>query len=54
MPKEKSRKGRRHEQKGNYLDGNARSYKRRSTLATSLEEDGREEIRTGFENVFEV
>ena len=34
------------------MDGNARrSYKCRSTLATSLEEDGREEIRTGFENV---
>ena len=44
MPKEKSRKG-------NHLDGNARSCKHRSTLATSLEEDGQEEIRTGFEKV---
>ena len=52
MPKEKSRKGRRHEQRGNYLDGNARrSYERRSTLDTSLEEDGREQTRTDFEEV---
>ena len=52
MPKTTSRKGRRQEQRDNYLAGNARrSYKRRSTLRTSLEEDGREETRTNIEKV---
>ena len=52
MPKTTSKKGRRQEQRDNYLAGNARrSYKCRSTLHTFLEEDGREETRTNFEKV---
>ena len=52
MPKTTSRKERRQEQKDNYLAGNAkRSYRRRTTVEASLEEDGRETTRTGFEKV---
>ena len=52
MPKEKTRRGRRQEHKDNYLAGRAsRSYKRSTTLDTSLEEDGQAETREDFEKV---
>ena len=50
MPKEKTRRGRRQKREGNYLTGRARrSYKRSTTLDTSLEEDGRAETKEDFE-----